>query len=154
MISVKTKPVAPIDHVRELLNEGRPEDALKFIEHLDQKTPEMENARAVCLLRLGHIEQAVNVLRKIVFHGDICMPSDTPVLYQLNFATAMLMSNYKSAARSVLDTLDTREHPEAGPVKDAVNRWVKTRGPLGRLRWRLGWYPPEPVKIDFLPGQV
>lgn len=154
MTTIKTKSVAPIDRIRELLNQGRPQDALKFIEHLDQKTPVMENARAVCLLRLGHIEQAVNVLREVVFQGNICMPSDAPVLYQLNFATAMLMCNYKSAAMSILDTLDPKGHPEAARVKEAIDRWVQSQGLLGRFRCRLGLYPARPVKIDFLPGEV
>ncbi|MFB0552231.1 MAG: tetratricopeptide repeat protein [Phycisphaerae bacterium] len=154
MLNAKIKSPASIDYVRELLNQGRPQDALKFIEHLGQKTPIMENARGVCLLRLGKIEQAISVLREVVFQGYICIPSDTPVLYQINFATAMLIANLKDAAIPILDRLDVTEYPQAAKLKDAISRWAKSLNLIERFSYHLGLYPSKPVKIDFPPGEV
>ena len=154
MLNVKTKSPTAIDHVRELLNQGRPQDALMFIEHLGQKTPVMENARGVCLIRLGKFEQAISVLREVAFQGYICMPSDTPVLYQMNFAIAMLVSNRKDGAFSILNKLDEKEHPQIAKLKDAIRRWVKSLNFVEKCCYHIGLYPNKPVTIDFPPGEV
>ncbi|MFH1615498.1 MAG: hypothetical protein ABIG61_10510 [Planctomycetota bacterium] len=154
MLNDKAKSPAAIDHIRELLNQDRPQDALKFIERLGQKTPVMENARGVCLMRLGKIDQAVSVLRNLAFQGYICMPSDTPVLYQLNFAIAMLLSNYKDGIIPLVDKLDTENYPQAAKLKDAIRQWVKSLNFIEKCCCKIGIYPAKPVKIDFPPGEI
>ena len=154
MLNVRTKSPIAIDHIRKLLNQGRPQDALKFIEHLGQKTPVMENARGVCLMRLGKIEEAISVLREVAFQGYICMPSDTPVLYQINFATAMLLSNCNEGAFSILNELDEKGHPQAAKLKNAIKRWVKSLSFIEKCCYHIGLYPNKPVTIDFLPGEI
>ena len=77
MQNIKQKSPAGIENVRELLNKNLPVEALKFIDHTGQQSPVMENAKGVCLMRIGRIEEAVTTLRDIVFQGHICIPSDT-----------------------------------------------------------------------------
>jgi len=154
MLNVKTKSPIAIEHIRELLNQGCPQDALKFIEHFGQKTPVMENARGVCLMQLGKVEEAISVLRDVAFQGYICMPSDTPVLYQINFATAMLLSNRKEGAFPILNKLDEWEHPQITKLKDAIRRWVKSLNFIEKCCYYIGLYPNKPVTIDFPPGEV
>ncbi|MFZ2148750.1 MAG: hypothetical protein WAV28_16165 [Sedimentisphaerales bacterium] len=154
MLNVKTKSPIAIDHIRELLNQGRPQDALKFIEHLGQKTSVMENARGVCLMRLGKIEEAISVLRDVAFQGHICMPSDTPVLYQINFATAMLLYNRKEGAFPILNELDEKEHQQVAKLKNAINRWVKSLNFVEKCCYHIGLLPNKPVTIDFPPGEI
>ena len=151
---LKTKSPTAIERVRELLNKDRPEDALKFIEHLDQKTPVMENARGVCLMRLGKIEEAVSVLRDIAFQGYICIPTDTPVLYQINFATAMLLSKNNDGALDILNKLDEKEHPEISKLKEAIRGWVKGLNFIEKCGYYIGLYPNKRVTIDFAPGEI
>ena len=150
----KTKSAAVIDHVRELLAQGRPQDALKFIDHLGRKDREMENARGVCLMRLGKAEEAVSVLRDVAFGGNVCMPADTPAVYRLNFATAMLLVNLKGAAMPILSSLGDRDCPEAAKVKDAIRRWFRSLNFFQRCCCRIGFYPRNAVNIDFPPGEV
>jgi hypothetical protein len=154
MPNVKIKSPTTIEHIRELLNQDRPQDALKYIEHLGQKTPDMENARGVCLMRLGKIEEALSVLREVVFQGYICMPSDTPVLYQINFATAMLLSNHKDGAFSILNKLDKKVYPQLVKIKDVVRRWVRSLNFIEKCGYYFGLYPNKPVTIDFVPGEI
>ena len=154
MLKVKTKPSIPIEHIRTLLNQNRPHDALKFIEHLGQKIPAMENARGVCLMRLGKIEEAISVLRDIVFQGYVCIPFDTPVLYQINFATAMLLSNHKEGAFDILNKLNEKECTQVGKLKDAIRQWLKSLSFIEKCIYYIGLYPDKPIKIDFTPGEI
>ncbi len=154
MENVKQKTTGNIEHIRELLNQERPLDALKYIDHLGQQSPIMENARGVCLMRAGKIDEAVTVLRDLVFQGRICIPSDSPVLFKINFATAMLLSNQKDAAFPILNELDEKEHPEIVKLKDAVCKWVKSLTFSEKCRYHVGLYPKKPVTLDFPPGEV
>ncbi len=150
----KQKTPSPIEHIRELLNQNRPADAMKFIDHLGQDTPVMENARGVCLMRLGKIEKAAAILRNALFQGQICIPTNAPVLYRMNFATVMLLSNQKDAAFPILKQIDAKEHPEAAKLKEAVQQWVKSLSFFERCRYHIGFYPKKPVTLDFPPGEV
>ena len=154
---MKTTEISPshvLEHVRELLNQNRAEEALGLLRHWGQKTPEVENARAVCLLRLGKLTEATSILRSLVFRSFVCMPDDVPVLFQANFATAMLMANFKDAALPIVDRLGRTENPQIVRVIEAVQQWKKSIGLWGRLRTRFGFYPKKPVPLDFPPGQA
>ncbi|MDD5458448.1 MAG: hypothetical protein PHF37_03550 [Phycisphaerae bacterium] len=154
MLNSSTKSQSSIAHIRQLLNDGRPHDALKFINHLGLKSPIMENARAVCLMRMGKPEQAISVLRDIVFRGYVCMPSDTPALYQANFAVAMLMVNQKDGAIPILTKLNVSECPQVAKLKDAVSEWMQSLNIFQKLLCRIGYYPAKKIKIEFPLGEI
>lgn len=148
------KKTSPIEHIRELLNQNLPVEALEFIEHIGQKSPDIENARGVCLMRTGKINEAVVVLRDNIYKGHICIPSDTPVLYKINFVTAMILANNKEAAFPVLTRLNKNEHPYIAKLKDAVNQWVNSLSFFEKLRYKIGSYSDKPINIDFQPGEI
>lgn len=150
----KTTPLFAIARICKLLDENRPQEALDLIHRQGEETPEAQNAQAVCLLRLGRVDEAASLLRAVAFRGYMCMPDDAPLRFQLNFATAMLMANFKDAAFTVMDRLESEKDPQAVQLREAVARWKKDLGPIGRLRCRLGFYPKPPVKFDFPPGRV
>jgi len=154
MSNIKVTSSAPMDRIRELLSQDRLDDTLDYLDHIGQTTPEFQNARAVCLMRLGKAELAVSILRKLVFREFICIPSDTPVLYLMNFATAMLVANYKDGAIPILKKLDTRRYPQAAQLKMALNRWVKGLNFAEKCYYHLGIYPGKPVRLDFPLGQI
>ncbi len=154
MLKVKTKSQTAIEHIRELLNQNRLHDALIFIERQGQKTPSMENARGVCLMRLGEIEEAISVLRGVAFQGYICMPSDTPLLYQVNFATAMLLGNHKEGAFEILDKIDERDYPQIIKLKDSIRKWTRSFNFIEKCCYIIGLYPKKLVTIDFPPGEI
>ncbi len=154
MSTTKAKTTSALDRVRDLLAQGRLDDALEYLDHVGQTTPEFQNARAVCLMRLGKVPQAVSLLRDLVFRGNICIPSDAPVLYLINFATAMLLANYKDGAMPILKGLDARRYPQVGELKEAIERWVRGLNFLERCGYHLGLYPGKPIRMDFPLGRI
>ncbi len=149
-----TRPAA-LEHIRELLDHDRPGEALNFITHLGNRSPEMQNARGVCLLRLGRFDEAIEVFQDLTFEGLPVMPDHTPALFQVNFALAMLRANRnKNSALMISDRLNGNEHPEAARLKAAVRQWKKSLGPLGRFRCRMGVCPAQPVPLDDHAGAV
>ncbi len=155
MATRTAKAPTPLQHIRELLDHDRPNDALDFIIHSGSDSPEMENARGVCLLRLGRFDEAIEVLQEVTFQGLPGIPPHTPALFQVNFAVAMLRANRdKGGALMISDRLKGNEHPEAAKLKAAVRQWKESLGPLGRLRCRLGLYPAKPVPLDEHAGAV
>ncbi|MFH1716007.1 MAG: hypothetical protein ABIF19_01540 [Planctomycetota bacterium] len=155
MNTLKIRPtISVFDRVRELLEQDRPQDALNLIEHVGQNTPAMKNAQGVCLLRLGRIEDAICVLREIAFQGHVCIPSDTPAVYQANFATAMLMANHKDGAIDLIKQLDAKRCPAVAELKAAIDRWEKSMPLVRRLLFKIGIYPSTPMPIDFVLGDL
>ena len=155
MSNTKTKStVSTMEHIRILLDQGRAQEALNLIEHLGQNSPVMENARGVCLLRLGRFEEAILALREITFQGYVCIPRETPAIFQTNFATALLLANHKDAAINIIHRLDEKQHPAIARLKSAIERWKKGLSPLLKMRCAMGFYPACPVLLDFAPGDL
>ena len=147
---------AALQHIRELLDQDRPDEALNIVTRSGDDSPEMQNARGVCLLKLGRLDEAVKVLQDITCQGVAAgMSHHAPALFQVNFAIAMLRANReKGGALLIADWLNGNEHPEAARLKAAVRQWKKSIGLLGRLRCRLGAYPATPVPLDERAGAV
>lgn len=154
MQNINQKKSTEIEHIRELLNQNQPEEALKYIDHLGQETQLMDNARGVCLMRLGKIEKAAAILRNALFQGGICIPADAPVLYKMNFAVVMLLSNQKDAALPILKQLDTKESSQIAKLNEAVQNWVQSLSFFERCLYRIGFYSKKPMALDFPPGEV
>jgi hypothetical protein len=155
MATKTTHGSAALQPIRELLDHDRPGDALNLVTRSGNDSPEMKNARGVCLLRLGRLDEAISVLEEVAFRGLAGMSFDAPALFQVNFAIAMLRANRnKGGALQISDRLDGSEHPEAARLKDAVRRWKKSMGLLGIFGCRLGLYPAKPVPLDQRAGAV
>ena len=142
------------DPVRQLLDQDRPQEALNLLRHLGQNSASSKNIQGVCLLRLGKIHEAVTILSEITFQGNICIPPETPVVFQTNFATAMLMTNNKEAAISVVKHLDDKQHPSVARIKNAIKTWEKGLNVFQRLLCKAGIYPGKAIPVDFVPGDI
>src|SRR4051812_5805649 len=80
-----------LDSVESLLHAGRPQQALDLLASARFSSPWAANATAVCLLRLGRAERAVELLRDLVLSaGGVCLRPDAPSTFKINFATALL----------------------------------------------------------------
>ena len=145
-----------ISRVAELLDQGKPGEALEAIGRSRQSAPQVDNARAVCLLRLNRPEEAVKVLRNILFpRGSINMDETLPLAFRLNFATGMMMTAHVAAAKELLTTVPReQESPMLLKLLEAVRQW-KRRLPAGwKLLALMGIYPGKPVELDFPPGEM
>jgi hypothetical protein len=142
------------DPVRQLLDQDRPQEALNLLKHLGQNSASSKNIQSVCLLRLGKIHEAISILSEITFQGNICIPPETPVVFQTNFATAMLMANNKESAISVIERLDDKQHPAVARIRNAIRTWEKGLNLFQRLLCKAGIYPGKAIPVDFVPGDI
>jgi hypothetical protein len=142
------------DPVRQLLDQGRTQEALNLLNHLGQTSASSKNIKAVCLLRLGKVREAISILSEITFQRNVCIPPEIPVVFQTNFATAMLMANNKEAAISVVERLDDKQHPAVARIKNVIKSWEKGLNIFQRLLSKAGIYPRKAIPVDFVPGDI
>jgi hypothetical protein len=155
MLTNNSERLSDIDRIRCLLDEGKPQQALDLVNRRDQDSAEWRNARGVCLLRLGKVDEAAGVLREVVFPDDsIAIPDDMPSLYRANFATAMLLKRNLVAGIPILRRLNGEPHPYIRQLSTALARWDKSLNFVQRLLGTVEWYPDKPFPLDFPPGAV
>lgn len=141
-------------HARELAEQGKYQETLQYLKKVGKRIHQLENIRGVCLIRLGQYEEALSVLKEIVFQGNVCIPSDTPAQYQINFATAMLLANKKYGAFSIVTSLNEKTCPQVCRLKQAIKNWTKSLNLWEKLYYLSGSYPQKPVRLDFIPGEL
>ena len=121
------------------------------------KSPRIQNARGVCLLRLGRTDAAIRVFRELLLNpGSTWIRPDQPTHYKTNYATALLMGGHPSGCLEVLKEIKAEQHPNVQRLRDAIAKWEASLSTWQRLNWRLGKIEPSgrPVSIDFLPGEL
>lgn len=143
----------PVGIAVRLAEAGEYEKALHALAKGGSGSPEVTNARGVCLMRLQRASDAVQVLRPLVLEpGSTWMKRDLPVIYRTNFATALLLGGHKLGGRDALIEIGERAHPSRVRLADALRLWERELSWWQRLLWKLGVEPDLPVTIDFLPG--
>ena len=150
-----TKPSDVLDRVRQLLDEGRPDQALETIQRSGQRSRDVENARGVCLLRLGKCDQAFALFRDLVFPaGSFSIDPQTPIVFRTNYATALLLTGNVMVGQSILAQIEDKQHPAVVKLRSAIKQWKKSLGLFRRLLVPVGIYPDRPVTMDFPPGDL
>jgi len=120
-------------------------------------SPQIHNARGVCLLRLGRYEEAVRLYRGLVLHaGGTWSKSDVPTHFKTNFATALLLHGHASGCYSMLGEIDNESHPAVIRLRQAIKKWQAGLKFSHRLNWWFGRIDPPHchVSIDFPPGDL
>jgi hypothetical protein len=142
-----------IERIAKLLDQGRAQEAYALIHHSNQSSPSWQNAKGVCLLRLGMFDAALAVFRGLVFPGNcISVPDDVPALYRANFATALLLTDHVDGALEILEHTISDGHPYVGQFLAAVDQWKKSLSLLERMGLAVGWYSKKPFHLEFPPG--
>lgn len=145
-----------LSRVAELLDQGKAHEALEAIGRSRQSAAAVDNARAVCLLRLNRTEEAVKVLRNILFpRGSINIDEDLPLACRLNFATGLLLTGNVVGAKELLATVPRGQHsPVLAKLRGAIDQWKRRLPVAWKLLALLGVYPGKPVELDFPPGEL
>ena len=147
-------PQEKLEYLREMLTAGDVPKALAILQKDGCRTPELKNALGVCLMRDGKIDQAMQVLRELVFGKLICIPSDTPPLYQANYATVLLCKQYNQVAIGIIRNLPTSAHPYIVQLRWCIGQWQK-KLPFGRrMLSRVGFYPAAAIPLTMPPGDL
>lgn len=153
-------PASPGDalaRTRELLAIGRTAEAQASLpprsSEPTRRDPAVENARAVCLMRGGDPEGALEILRELVLEEDSVIVSGTvPRARVINLATALLLCGNVEGCAFALDDVEDDE-PAKAPLVAAIRAWEGGLSRWQRLRRALGSSLPGP-RLDFPPGVV
>lgn len=120
------------------------------------KSARLQNARGVCLMRLGRTEPAIRVFREFLLNpGSTWMRPDLPTVYKANYATALLVGGHPSGALEILGEIKDAAHPSVQRLRAAIRDWEASLSFWQRLNWRFGKIEPSgrPVQLDFPPGE-
>jgi hypothetical protein len=140
--------------VATLLAAGQPAQALAAVEGSGLRSPWTDNARGVCLLRLGRPAAAVEVLRNLVFdRSGFAVRADAHPAHQANYATALLLDGNTDGFFGILSGIRDRTHPAVARLDDAVRRW-KAGMTWGQWVRSFVGSPARPLTLDFPPGEI
>ncbi|MCC6680192.1 MAG: hypothetical protein IT445_04735 [Phycisphaeraceae bacterium] len=144
-----------LDAVQQMMDQGRAAQALDMLNTAGNNSQAARNARGVCLLRLGKIEEAVRLFRDLVYPGNaIVIPRETPAVFRANHVTALLLSQEIINAGSLLDQIPQRDHPAVQRLRQAIRTWKRTLPLWRRMLLLIGICPQEPVTLDGAPGEL
>lgn len=144
-----------LDTIRRLFSEGKPQEALAIVSaNLRSGSKVLINAHGVCLMRLGRYDEAVKVLRNLVYpSGSFAMARDVPEVAKVNLATALLLSQSVDGCQAILSQLDGRENPTVLKLQAAIAAWKRKLSLFQRLQCLWG-NPNVPVSLDFPLGEL
>jgi len=141
--------------IQAALDAGDPQGALSLIDTRHSGDRYLDNARGVCLLRLGRLRPAVELYRRIVLaEGSMELRPGLPVVIATNYATALLLEQNVDGCLALLRQLHQDEHPSVLRLRDTVERWREGLGRWERLQFRLYGIMKRPIVLDGLPGEL
>lgn len=143
-----------LNQVEKLLQAGQPKQALDLLARSKAHAPGSTNATAVCLLRLGQADRAVELFRNLVLSGSLFLRLDVPTAWKVNFATALLMANNLGGCVRLLAEIQEEDHPGVQLLRAALQSWYNGLSVWEKIRWFLGGQPARRVELDFLPGEL
>lgn len=144
-----------LQKIQDLLEAGRPEDALKIAVGRGSGGPIHANARAVCLMRIGKTEEAVKTLRSVALEGGgVFLRAQAPLACKINFATALALSGNPGGAINVLSEIKQEDDPRVQALREAIRRWEKGLSLWEWIQWKGGVSINLPVPLDFPPGTL
>jgi len=141
--------------VERLLEAGDAEAALALLDPKACEDPFLENARGVCLMRLGRSTAAVDLYRTLLVEGDtVSLKPDLPAAFLINYATALLLEQNVAGCLGTLAELMRDEDPMVQALRAAVQRWRRELGWWGRMLLSITGVVRKPLSLDFPPGKV
>ncbi|MFC1634822.1 DUF4062 domain-containing protein [Planctomycetota bacterium] len=147
---------ALLNTARNLLSEQKPEEALAVLKTFQHLCPEVDNAKAVCLMRLGNADQARDILVRHTFDtNSFVFKPDTPIELKTNFVTTLILRGEVEGAQNYLDQIKEIDHPSVRKLVSALDKWKKSLTFLEKVKFNLtGNIPNKPITLDFLPGEL
>lgn len=153
-IQAEPAEIAVLRQIQHLLDENRPDEALRLIPKKLVAHPLFKNAQCVCWMRLGQFESAVRGLRQLCVTPQLSLRTDVPPHFKTNFATALLLSGNTAGYLSAIRDIGERDFPEMKRLQSAVQNWENSLPILKRVLWRLGVGSAFPASLPVPPGVV
>lgn len=147
-----------IREVADLLKIGRADKAIHLLRpskrHHDSR---LTNARGVCQMRLGLIEQSVSTYRTLVLEPVglyLGVRNNLPDAFKTNLATALLLKGDVVGGEEVLDEIDNQDYHAVGKLRDVIAAWRHELSLWEKIEDQLGVAPYHPVSLPFKPGEL
>lgn len=139
----------------DLLARGDTRGGLDLIATGKKSDPYLENARGVCLMRLGRSREAVELFRGLVLQGDsLSLADEVPPGFVTNFATALVLENNVKGALLVLGELHLDAYAAVGHLRDAIARWRAGLSWRARLSYSMYGTVHGPIDLGGPPGEL
>ncbi|HOD81481.1 MAG TPA: hypothetical protein PKG77_08645 [Phycisphaerae bacterium] len=144
-----------LQRAKHMLDAGQSEHALEVLAGCGQHSRVIENAKGVCLLRLGRLEAALKVFRELVFPGGaFTIPDETPTVFRANYVTTLLLMDNLTVGMQLLREIPERRHPLVEQLDASVRRWKRSLPWWRRVLTWIGLYPARSFRLDSLPGAL
>lgn len=142
-----------LKNVDRMLQEGSPDKALDLLQRSKSNSPWLANAIAVCHMRLGKTRLAIDIYRRIALAGGLTLKEDIPIIFKINFATALLINNNLSGYTATIAQSKAEDHPETIKLETEIQAWKSKMTVWQRIKLSLGLEPP-PIQLSFQPGSL
>lgn len=152
--STDARVVEAVRNAMRLADAGDLERALTALNRSRSNCELVRKARGVCLMRAGRTTEALQLYRGLVLASGGTWPKPgVPDIYQINFATVLLLAGHPAGCRDMLHGLRDDAHPSIVRLRRALDRWRQTLNFWQRMIWIMGSEPDAPVVLDFVPGE-
>ena len=133
---------ALLERVRQLLDRQATGEALEALNTSGLNTRAVQNAKGVCLMRIGRVEGAAKILCELVLpKGAFTIPDDVPAELRANYAATWFLQGDYVAGAAILGQAPDRRHPAVKRLKAALQAWKKTLPWWRRVLLPLGVNP-------------
>lgn len=144
-----------LDSARQMLDKGRAQDALDLLDSCGHSSRTIQNAKGVCMMRLGRHELAMKIFRDLVFPGGaLAIPEETPTIFRINYATSLLLLDNVVTGLEMLGHIPDRQHPAVVRLSSAVRIWKRSLSWFARIGLLIGITPKKPFRMDSAPGEM
>ena len=137
----------------QMLQAEGPQPALDLLARSKDPSAWVVNARAVCLLRLGETERALELFRGLVLGPVGIGMRDAPTVFKANYAAAQLLTGNLTGCIVTLGQARDEAHPSVQRLREAIRRWERGLPFWEKVRWYLGGSARRPVELD-RPGDL
>lgn len=144
-----------LEQAKKLIEENNVKNAMAMLNSANDKSVWSQNARAVCLMRMGRHDEAVSVLTPLVFPGgSVIIGLGVPDKIKLNLAEALLLTGNVAGATTLIESAKD-DCTQRVKLVETVKRWKKTLPFFSRLEVICGMLPYDAkVQVDSPHGEL
>ena len=144
-----------LEHINKLIVENEIEKAMGMLNRIADKSPNYQNARAVCAMRSGKAEEAVRILSPVVYPGGtVVINSAVPDKIKLNLAEAMFLAGNIAGGISLIEN-SKEESEHRRKLEETFKKWKQSLPLVKRFWVYLGLLPyNKGIFIDYPLGEL
>jgi Flp pilus assembly protein TadD len=144
-----------LEQVKKLIDEKNVKNAMAMLNSANDKSVWSQNARAVCLMRMGKHEEAVKTLTPLVYpDGSVIINLGVPEKVKLNLAEAMLLTGNVAGAMTLMESVK-EDCIQLQKLRQTVAKWKKSLSFFAKIEVICGMLPYESnVQVDSPYGEL